>query len=76
MGKNFNTELLELLKTDSRFIDSNGELLKKAVIDKAWKTDHSLVKLLLGNPNLKKHPSLHIKIYLPFLVSQFNKPLS
>ena len=54
MGKNFSIRLLELLKQDSRFIDSNGELLKKAVIDKAWKTDHNLVKLLLGNSDLKK----------------------
>ena len=54
MEKNFNTELLELLKTDTRFIDSNGELLKKVITDKAWKTDHALMKLLLSNSNVKK----------------------
>ena len=54
MGKSFNANLLELLKQDNRFMDSNGELLKKSVIDKAWKTDHSLIKLLLGNSDTKK----------------------
>ncbi len=54
MGKTFNTNLIALLKQDSRFVDSNGELLKNLVIDKAWKTDHSLIKLLLGNSKVKK----------------------
>ena len=54
MGKKFNDNLLELLKQDERFIDSNGELLKKSVVDKAWKTDHNLIKLLLGNSDMKQ----------------------
>ncbi len=54
MKNHFNTRLIELLKQDSRFVDSNGELLRKAVIDKAWKIDHSLVRLLLSNVDVRK----------------------
>ena len=48
MPKNFNEKLIELLKTDSHFIDDEGELVKAAVIDRAWKIDPDLVRLLLG----------------------------
>lgn len=37
MPKDFNEKLIELLKTDARFIDDEGELVKAAVIDRAWK---------------------------------------
>jgi len=30
MTKNFNEKLIELLKTDSRFVDDEGELVKAA----------------------------------------------
>ena len=53
MTKNFNEALIELLKTDSRFVDDDGELVKAAVIDRAWKIDRDLVKLLLGDPDIK-----------------------
>ncbi|VEN74751.1 putative type III restriction-modification system HindVIP enzyme mod [Candidatus Desulfarcum epimagneticum] len=53
MSKKFNEKLIELLKTDSRFVDDEGELLKAAVTDGAWKIDRELVKLLLGNPEIK-----------------------
>ena len=54
MKKRFGEELVELLKTDARFIDDEGELVKAAVIDRAWKIDRDLVKLLLSKPETKK----------------------
>jgi len=54
MTKGFSKKLIELLKTDSRFVDDEGELVKAAVIDRAWKIDRSLVKLLLGDPDIEK----------------------
>lgn len=53
MAKRFSGKLIELLKTDSRFVDDEGELVKAAVIDRAWKIDRGLVKLLLGDPDIK-----------------------
>ena len=53
MTKGFSKKLIELLKTDSRFVDDEGELVKAAVIDRAWKIDRDLVKLLLGDPDIK-----------------------
>lgn len=53
MNKNFDKKLIKLLETDSRFKDQNGHLIKRTVIDKAWKTDHKLVQLLLGDPEVK-----------------------
>ena len=53
MPKNFNEKMIELLKTDARFVDEEGELVKAAVIDRAWKIDHDLVRLLLGDADIK-----------------------
>jgi len=52
--KPFNEKMIELLKTDSRFVDDEGELIKAAVIDRAWKIDRDLVKLLLSEPEIEK----------------------
>lgn len=49
----FNTKLINLLKTDPRFVDDDGELVLAAVQDAAWKTDRRLVKLLLSDPELE-----------------------
>jgi len=54
MAKSFNEKLVEILKTDSRFVDDEGELVKAAVIDQAWKINRDLVKLLLSKPDIKK----------------------
>ena len=54
MAKSFNEKLIEILKIDSRFVDDEGELVKAAVIDRAWKIDRDLVKLLLSKPPIKK----------------------
>ena len=53
MPKSFNEKLIELLKTDARFVDADGDLVRAAVIDRAWKIDHDLVKLLLGDAGIK-----------------------
>ena len=53
MPKNFHEKLTNLLKTDPRFVDDEGELVKAAVIDRAWQIDHNLVRLLLGEANIK-----------------------
>ncbi len=53
MNKNFDKKLVKLLETDSRFTDQNGRLIKRTVIDKAWQTDHQLVRLLLSDPEVK-----------------------
>jgi len=63
MTKNFNEKLIELLKTDSRFVDDEGELVKAAVIDRAWKIDRDLVKLLPTKTFLPIHiPDSAIKL--------------
>ena len=44
----FHEKLMEVLKTHPDFIDDEkGELLRAAVIDRAWQLDHSLIRLLL-----------------------------
>jgi len=50
----FNANLIELLKTDPRFLDNEGELIITAVQDSAWKIDHDLVKLLISNKETKE----------------------
>jgi adenine-specific DNA-methyltransferase len=49
----FNVKLINLLKTDPRFIDDEGELVLAAVQDRAWKMDRDLVKLLLSDKEIK-----------------------
>lgn len=49
----FNSQLIDLLKTDPRFVDDDGELVLAAVQDAAWKIDRALVKLLLSNKEIK-----------------------
>jgi adenine-specific DNA-methyltransferase len=49
----FNTKLIDLLKTDPRFVDDEGELVLAAVQDRAWKIDRDLVKLLLSDKEIK-----------------------
>ena len=52
MPNNFNEKLINLLKDDPRFVDED-ELIKPAVIDRAWKIDHDLVRLLLSDEDIK-----------------------
>ena len=53
MRNHFHEKLIALLKTDLRFLDEVGELLTAAVIDRARKIDHDLVRLLLRDPDIK-----------------------
>ena len=53
MPKRFDEKLIALLETDARFLDEEGELIKAAVIDRAWKVDHDLVRLLIGDADIK-----------------------
>ena len=54
MDTSFNEKLTEILKSDLRFVDDEGELIKAAVIDRAWKIDRELVKLLLSDSAIKE----------------------
>jgi len=49
----FNTKLTNLLKTDPRFVDDEGEIILAAVQDRAWRVDRDLVKLLLSDSEIK-----------------------
>ena len=49
----FNEKLQSLLKSDLRFVDQDGDLLKSEVIDKAWKIDRKLMELLLDDEQIK-----------------------
>ena len=49
----FNDKLINLLKTDIRFLDEDEELIIAAVQDRAWKIDHALVRLLLSDAEIK-----------------------
>jgi len=49
----FNAKLTALLKSDPRFVDDDGEMIVAAVQDQAWKNDHKLIGLLLGNKDTK-----------------------
>jgi adenine-specific DNA-methyltransferase len=49
----FNTKLINLLKTDPRLVNDEGELIIPAVRDWAWKLDRDLIKLLLSDTEIK-----------------------
>ena len=53
MPKNFHERLIGLLKTDNRFVDADGTVVKASITDQAWKIDHDLVKLLLRDADIK-----------------------
>ena len=71
MAESFNEKLIELLKKDLRFVDDEGELVKTAVIDRAWKIDRELVKLLLGDQESKSKFFDEIEGHLIFDINSF-----
>ena len=71
MEISFQNKLIGILKTDSRFIDQDGELLKAAIIDRAWKTDRGLVKLLLSDASIKQKFFDEIEGHRVFSVNTF-----
>ena len=42
MSKRFHDRLTDLLKSDPRFVDDEGELVATAVESSAWQIDHEL----------------------------------
>ena len=62
----FNTKLTALLKTDTRFVDDEGELLLAAVQDRAWRVDRDLVKLLLSDKETKAKFFEEIEVHWVF----------
>ncbi len=68
---NFNTKLEEILKSDPRFVDRDGDLLKSEVIDKAWKIDRQLIGLLLDNGQIKAKFFDEIKGHWVFNINTF-----
>jgi len=71
METSFRNKLIEILKTDSRFMDQNGELVKAAIIDRAWKMDRDLVKLLLSDASIKQKFFYEIEGHWVFSVNTF-----
>ncbi|MEA3454229.1 MAG: site-specific DNA-methyltransferase, partial [Candidatus Caldatribacteriota bacterium] len=74
--KSFDKRLIDLLKTDSRFVDDEGELIKAAVIDRAWKIDRDLVKLLLSEPEIEKKFFDEIEEHWIFNINTFIEYIS
>lgn len=67
----FNQKLIDLLKTERRFLDREGDLLKSAVINQAFKVDAKLIELLLEDAALKQKFFSEIKGHWVFDVSLF-----
>lgn len=71
MSDSFHTKLTELLETDRRFVDEDGELIKAAIIDSAWKIDKGLVKLLLSDKAVKNKFFDEIESHWIFNINTF-----
>ena len=71
MPSNFQNKLINLLKTDPRFVDDQGELVTAGVIDRAWKIDHALVELLIDDEDTKAKFFDEIKGYWIFNTNSF-----
>ena len=48
----FKNKLIEILKTDSLFVDQDSGLVTVAIIDRAWQIDRGLVKWLLSDASI------------------------
>jgi len=69
-------ELKELLKEDTRFEDSEGNLFKNRIVEFALKLDEELIKLLLQNEGIKQHFFKDIDVVLFFDKDKFVKFVS
>jgi adenine-specific DNA-methyltransferase len=67
----FKAVLLELLKTDNRLLDAEGELMGNKIQDLADKTDEKLIELLLDNSETRMKFFLKIKDVFVFKTSDF-----
>lgn len=68
---NFGTKLIDLLRTDQRFIDNEQQLILAAVQNAAWSIDHGLVKLLLSDEEIKAKFFDEIEGYWIFNINTF-----
>lgn len=68
---NFNDKLQTLLKTDSRFVDQEWDLLRNEVIDKAFKIDEKLIELLISDDEIKSKFFCEIKGHWVFNINTF-----
>ena len=51
--KRFNDKLIELLKSNSDYVDNTGELLRDTIKELAWDFDHDLFTLLLTDKEVE-----------------------
>jgi adenine-specific DNA-methyltransferase len=70
MGE-FESKLNALIKTDARFLDQDGEVLRASVVDAAYKGDSALVELLLGFDEAKIKFFSDVKGVLAFKTADF-----
>lgn len=68
---NFNEKLQTLLKTDSRFVDQEWDLLKNEIIDKAFKIDEKLIELLITDTEAESKFFSEIKNHWVFNINKF-----
>jgi len=66
-------ELKRLLKEDTRFVESEGNLLKNKIVEHALKLDEDLIKLLLEKDRIKQHFFKDIDSVLIFDKEKFMK---
>lgn len=67
----FKDTLLKLLKTDTRLLDLDGELMGNKIQDLADKTDEKLIELLFDNSETKAKFFIQIKEAFVFKTSDF-----
>lgn len=71
MPQDFYSKLERLLKKDNRFVDQEGDLLKSACIDAAYKADTKLIELLLSDNEVKNKFFGKVKDVLVFNINDF-----
>ena len=69
--KSFEENLFELLKSEGKFLDQDGDVLIDRVIDSAYKTDRKLIELLLDNTEIKNKFFSEIKKHWVFNINDF-----
>ncbi|MFV8358304.1 DNA methyltransferase, partial [Flavobacterium sp. XS1P32] len=72
MNTTFKDNLISLLKTDSRLLDNEGELMINKIHDLADKTDEKLIELLIDNEETRKKFFIKIKAVFVIKTSDFN----
>ncbi len=71
MQDKFYNKLEKLLKKEKSFLDQEGDLLKSAVIDSAYKIEPKLIELLLEDTEVKKKFFSEIKKHWVFDINEF-----